>query len=106
MISSRILKFANVFLHDRKRAGHDKTARQDTDKPRRAHLASARLRCREIRDLRYCTCCHLALQPFESICEQCGNATEPLPSVYALHYARAEFPDLVATRDDFDRLLE
>lgn len=107
MSQSRLMKFAIGFLDERKRGGNSEMdhAVEERQQQRRAYIASARLRCREFRELRYCMRCHLALQPFESLCEHCGEATEPLPSVYALDYAREEFPDLVETREDFDKLI-
>jgi hypothetical protein len=99
------MKFANGFLDERRRGGNPAPSHAAGEKQRRAYIASARLRCREFRDLRYCTGCHLALPVFQSFCAHCGGTTEPLPSVYALEYARSEFPDLVESREDFDRLL-
>jgi hypothetical protein len=95
-----------VFLDERKRTGQHKAAHKVDEQQRRAYIASARVRCRELRNLRYCCDCHLALQTFELFCERCTTASEPLPSSYALDYARAEFPDLIETREDFDRLVE
>jgi hypothetical protein len=107
MIQSRFMKLAIGFLEERKRNSERDaaTAADEQELDRRAYVAGARIRCREIRELRYCAPCHLTVQPFQSFCEHCTQATEPLPSVYALEYARAEFPDLVETRDDFDRLV-
>jgi hypothetical protein len=101
------MKFAIGFLEERKRSGNHEVDRalEDRQEQRRAYVASARQRCREFRELRYCARCHLALQAFQSICEHCGEATEPLPSAYALDYAREEFPDLVESREDYDKLI-
>lgn len=57
-------------------------------------------------ELRYCPDCHLALEASQIFCEGCGESSEPLPALYALNYAMNEFPDLVSTREDFDRLVE
>lgn len=107
MSQSRLMKFAVGFLDERKRHGNRdlEQAVDERQQQRRAYVANARLRCREFHDLRYCARCHLALQAFESLCEHCGEATEPLPSIYALEYAREEFPDLVEARADFDKLI-
>jgi hypothetical protein len=40
-----------------------------------------------------------------SFCEKCGTATEPLPAAFSVEYASAEFPDLVKSREDFDKLI-
>ena len=105
MIKTRILKFAHGILEDRRSAEDEAGKKAGDDPRRRAYVEKARTRCREFRDLRYCAACHIAFETIHSFCEKCTDATEPLPSTYALEYARAEFPDLVATREDFDRLL-
>jgi heterodisulfide reductase subunit B len=56
-------------------------------------------------ELRYCPACHLALEASQIFCERCGQSSVPLPSMYAVNYAMSEFPDFVATREDFDRLI-
>lgn len=106
MIKSRILKFAYGILEERHLSAVDGTSAEAPDRRMKASMQKARTRCRELRELRYCPDCHLAFQTIHSFCDRCANATEPLPSGYALEYAREEFPDLVATREDFDRLLE
>ena len=105
MIKFRILKLAHGILEERHLASVGATSADTADRRKEAYLQKARMRCRELRELRYCPDCHLAFQTIHSFCDRCPNATEPLPSGYALEYAREEFPDLVATREDFDRLL-
>ena len=106
MIKSRILKFACGILEERHPAQTSDPGADAAVRRKEATLEKAQMRCREFRELRYCPDCHLAFQTIHSFCDRCTNATEPLPSIYALEYAREEFPDLVATREDFDRLLE
>lgn len=105
MIKTRILKFAHGILDDRRSADDSAGVAAKADERRQAYMQKARMRCREFRELRYCVECHLAFETIHSFCDQCTSATEPVPSAYALEYARAEFPDLVATREDFDRLV-
>ena len=97
-----LLKLAGGLFDDRK-----KTSGADADQERqwRAHLAAAKKRCLECRELRYCEACHHSMHAFVSFCEKCGNATEPLPAAFAVEYASAEFPDLVKSRADFDKLI-
>ena len=104
MIKTRLFKFASVILDNPKTADKARTTARD-EKQRKAVLNAARARCREFLGLRYCGSCHLAFDTIHSFCEKCSVATEPLPSPYALEYARAEFPDLVKTREDFDKLV-
>jgi hypothetical protein len=103
MIKSRLLRLAHGILEERVEVHGDP---QFVERQQRAYREAARLRCREFRELRYCGTCHLALEVTHSFCGTCNNATEPLPATYALEYARSEFPDLVETREDFDRLVE
>jgi hypothetical protein len=105
MIKSRILRLAHGILEERAPA-EDRARARAAKKEQHAYTQAVRSRCRELRELRYCGTCHLALDVAHSFCGTCNNATEPLPAPYALEYARAEFPDLVRTREDFDRLLE
>jgi hypothetical protein len=97
-----LLKFAGGLFDDRK-----KTADADAGQERqwREHLAAAKKRCLEYRELRYCEACHHSMHAFQSFCEKCGNATVPLPAAFAVEYASAEFPDLVKSRADFDKLI-
>ena len=97
-----LLKFAGGLFDDRK-----KTPDADAAQERkwRAYLAAAKKRCLEYRELRYCEACHHSMHAFVSFCEKCGNATEPLPAAFAVEYAVAEFPDLVKSRADFDKLI-
>ena len=104
MLKTHFLKFAIGSLDERRPAGGRALTRAEKAR-QRAHIEGARRRCREFRDLRYCAWCHLAMDVTHSFCEKCGNASEPLPTTYALEYARDEFPDLVETREDFDRLV-
>ena len=104
MIKTRILKFAHGILEDHRSANDSDGVRASEDR-RQAKLQRAHVRCREFRNLRYCAACHLAFDAIQSFCEKCADATEPLPSTYALEYARAEFPDLVESREDFDRIV-
>jgi hypothetical protein len=105
MIKSRLLRFAHGILEERAPA-ETRARERAAEKEQRAYRAAARARCREFRELRYCGTCHLALDVAHSFCGTCNSATVPLPATYALEYARAEFPDLVDTREDFDRLVE
>jgi len=105
MIKSRIFKFASVILEDRRSAEDSAGERAKEKQKQNAHIERARIRCRELRELRYCSACHVAFERIQSFCDQCSGATGPLPSTYALDYARAEFPDLVQSREDFDRLV-
>jgi hypothetical protein len=97
-----LLKFAGGFFDDRKR-----TSPADAEQERqwREYLATARTRCLEYRELRYCVSCHHSMHAFQSFCEKCSSATEPLPAAFAVEYASAEFPDLVKSREDFDKLI-
>lgn len=97
-----LLKFAGGLFDDRK-----KTSGADAEQERkwRAYLAAAKKRCLEYRELRYCEACHHSMHAFVSFCEKCGNATEPLPAAFAVEYASAEFPDLVKSRADFDKVI-
>ena len=97
-----LLKFAGGLFDDRKKSPD---ADADQERKWRAHLSSARQRCLEYRELRYCEACHHSMHAFVSFCEKCGNATEPLPAAFAVEYASAEFPDLVKSREDFDKLI-
>ncbi len=97
-----LLKFAGGIFDDRKRPSN---ADAEHERQRRAYLSAAKRRCLEYRELRYCEACHHSMHAFVSFCEKCGSATEPLPAVFAVEYASAEFPDLVKSRDDFDRLI-
>ena len=98
----KLLKFAGGLFDDRKRPP-DADAEQE--RKRHDYLAAARERCLEYRELRYCEACHHAMHAFQSFCEKCGKATEPLPAAFAVEYASAAFPDLVKSREDFDRLI-
>ena len=104
MLKTHFLRFANVDLQESRPTNGRALTRAEKAR-QRAYIEGARRRCREFRDLRYCACCHLALDVAHSFCEKCGTATEPLPTTYALEYARDEFPDLVESREDFDRLV-
>ena len=97
-----LLKLAGGLFDDRK-----KTSDADAEKDRqwRAYVAAARKRCLEYRELRYCAACHHSMHAFQSFCEKCSSATEPLPAAFAVEYASAEFPDLVKSRADFDKLI-
>ena len=95
-------KFAGGLFDDRKRAPD---ADAEKDRKWRAYLAHARKRCMEYRELRYCGACHHSMHAFQSFCEKCSNTTEPLPAAFAVEYASAEFPDLVKSREDFDKLI-
>jgi hypothetical protein len=97
-----LLKLAGGLFDDRKR-----TSPADAEQERqwREYRAAARQRCLEYRELRYCGRCHHAMHAFQSFCEKCSNATEPLPAAFAVEYASAEFPDLVKSREDFDKLI-
>ena len=97
-----LLKFAGGLFDERKR-----TSPADAEQERQWHeyLVAARKRCQEFREWRYCGACHHSMHAFQAFCEKCNNATEPLPADYAVEYANAEFPELVTTRDDFDKLL-
>ena len=95
-------KFAGGLFDDRKRPS-DADAEQE--RHWRAYLAAARKRCHEYRELRYCAACHHSMHAFQSFCEKCSSATEPLPAAFAVEYASAEFPDLVKSREDFDKLI-
>ena len=97
-----LLKLAGGLFDDRKKTSG---ADADQERQRRAHLAAAKKRCLECRELRYCEACHHSMHAFVSFCEKCGNATEPLPAAFAVEYASAEFPDLVKSREDFDKLI-
>ena len=105
MIKTRILKLAHGILDDRASANDGAGIRAKEEQRRQMYVEKARMRCRGFRELRYCTGCHIAFETIHSFCDRCTDATEPLPSTYALEYACAEFPDLVATREDFDRLV-
>lgn len=95
-------KFSGGLFDDRKRpSGAD----AEQERQWRAYLASARKRCLEYRELRYCVSCHHSMHAFVSFCEKCSKATEPLPAAFAVEYASAEFPDLVRSREDFDKLI-
>jgi len=95
-------KFSGGLFDDRK-----KTSGADAEQERRwsAYLAAAKKRCLEYRELRYCEACHQSMHAFVSFCEKCGTATEPLPAAFSVEYASAEFPDLVKSREDFDKLI-
>ena len=97
-----LLKLAGGLFDDRK-----KTATADAEQERqwRAYLAAAKKRCLEYRELRYCEACHHSMHAFQSFCEKCGKATVPLPAAFAVEYASMEFPDLVKSRADFDKLI-
>ena len=97
-----LLKFAGGLFDDRK-----KVPDVDAEQERKwlAYLSSAKKRCLEYRELRYCESCHHSMHAFVSFCERCGSATEPLPAVFAVEYAMAEFPDIVKSREDFDKLI-
>ena len=97
-----LLKFAGGLFDDRK-----KPSDADAEQERRwlAYLAAAKKRCLEYRELRYCEACHHSMHAFVSFCEKCSGATEPLPAAFAVEYAGAEFPDLVKSREDFDKLI-
>ena len=97
-----LLKFAGGLFDDRKR-----TTDADAEQERKwlAYLAAAKQRCIEYRELRYCEACHHAMHAFHSFCEKCGKTTVPLPAAFAVEYASAEYPDLVKSRADFDKLI-
>ncbi len=97
-----LLKFAGGLFDDRKRPSE---ADAEQERQWRAYIIRARQRCLEYRELRYCGTCHLSFHAYQSFCEKCNHATEPLPAAFAVEYANAEFPDLVRTRDDFDKLI-
>ena len=95
-------KFSGGLFDDRKRlSGAD----AEQERRWREYLAAARKRCLEYRELRYCAACHHSMHAFVSFCEKCSKATEPLPAAFAVEYASAEFPDLVKSREDFDKLI-
>src|SRR2546428_579848 len=102
MIPKKLSKFPGALFDDRK-----PVTEMDAQQERqwRAYVAGARQRCLEYRELRYCEACHHAMHAFQSFCEKCGTATEPLPAAFAVEYACTEFPDLVKTREDFDKLI-
>ena len=97
-----LLKFAGGLFDDRKRP-----AQADAEQERqwRTYLAFVKKRCLEYRELRYCEACHISMHAFQTFCKKCGSATEPLPAAFAVEYASAEFPDLVKSREDFDKLI-
>jgi hypothetical protein len=97
-----LLKYAGGFSEDRKRPSD---ADAELRRQWREYIAAARMRCLEYRELRYCGACHLSMHAFQSFCEKCGAATEPLPAAFAVDYANADFPDLVKSREDFDNLI-
>jgi hypothetical protein len=97
-----LLKLAGGIFDDRKKTPD---ADAETERKWREYLASARKRCLEYRELRYCEACHHSMHAFQSFCEKCGKATEPLPAAFAVEYASAEFPELVKSREDFDKLI-
>ena len=97
-----LLKFAGGLFDDRKRPS---VADAEQERHWRDYLAAARKRCLEYRELRYCAACHHSMHAFVSFCEKCSTATEPLPAAFAVEYASADFPDLVKTREDFDKLI-
>ncbi len=96
-----LLKLAGGLFDDRKKNPAD----AEQERQRREYVAAARARCLEYRELRYCEACHHSMHAFVSFCEKCGKATEPLPAAFAVEYASAEFPDLVQSREDFDKLI-
>lgn len=97
-----LLKFAGSIFDDRKK---NTVGQMEVERGFRAYRATARLKCLEYRELRYCSECHLSLHAFQSFCEKCGIATEPLPASFAVEYARSDFPDLIKSREDFDDLI-
>jgi len=97
-----LLKFAGGLFEDRKRPSE---ADAEQERQWLAYLAAARKRCLEYRELRYCEACHHSMHAFVSFCEKCSGATEPLPAEFAVEYAHADFPDLVRSREDFDKLI-
>lgn len=97
MIKTQLRKLAHGLFAGR--------SRKEQARQHRIRSAMARARCREFMELRYCPQCHLALEAAELFCKDCREASGPLPAAYAVEYARNEFPDLVATREDFDRLM-
>jgi hypothetical protein len=102
MNARKLFNFASGLFGEKKPAAGPDPAQE---KLWLEYVAAARKRCQEYRELRYCGKCHLALHAFQSFCEQCESATVPLPASFAVDYAQAEFPDLVKSREDFDRLL-
>lgn len=97
-----LLKFAGGLFDER-----TKVSDADAAQERKwlAYLATAKKRCLEFRELRYCESCHHSMHAFVSFCEKCNKATEPLPAAFAVEYANAAFPDLVKSREDFDKLI-
>jgi hypothetical protein len=80
---------------------------QERQKQERAKLreAAARKKCREIAVWQFCARCRCERETTDRFCIKCAAALELIPPSFAFDLAKKELPDLVRTKEDFNRFV-
>lgn len=80
-------------------------ARQAAARQKELRTAAALERCRMIATVRYCAkCC--AERKYAGKCESCGSDLGQIPASVAFWRANSEFPEIIRTEDDYNRLVK